>query len=608
MPHDVDITTGADNSALQTGLGQLRSYGEQVAASLRGTFAQTFAVTGIIAAFTQITRSTIAYASHVEDLSERFDVSTKTIQQWGNVAEQQGSSLEGLARGFNKLEISQAKAIKGDEELRDAFASVGVSLTDLRNLNAEDIALKIAHSNMNAADMVKIFGKNALELIPTFQAVADGSVPLGKAIDDNIIKKLDAADDTIKRFYQTSRVVFANILVGAQAVAAQLENFLTGGAYSEDQRRTEAAHPPTLSAARRPRSLGEEGVATGGGGGGGVSDRAESLRERLGKLQDEQYRASLSAEGKLRDITEERLGLETRLNELARIGGGEDGEEEQIKIDILGLDKQSADIQTKQAADQAKYLESVTREREAVERQVEAAVERNQVLEDTARFGPQIAQDLANQRQIEKEIKDAIDAANQARAAGNTALEKANQLLAAQLQQEKAITAAAAARRAEQKRLDDLAAGYQTFINNAAGYSFDELTLASKSMQDFLQKLTQARISVDQYATGKFGPVSPLERTLIDVLYRTAKQNQQNQIVGTADSLVQQAQQVPRTNAEEVAFLQGTAIPRVQSLIHPESQSYQLVQYLQQQLSTLQDILDTLTKTHGVIQGPPGGG
>jgi hypothetical protein len=49
----------------------------------------------------------------------------------------------------------------------------------------------------------------------------------------------------------------------------------------------------------------------------------------------------------------------------------------------------------------------------------------------------------------------------------------------------------------------------------------------------------------------------------------------------------------PRSVADEIAYLQQTAIPGIQSLITP-SDSFQLVTYLQQQISTLKDMLTQL--------------
>jgi hypothetical protein len=124
-------------------------------------------------------KGVIDYGDKIADLSQRFAVSSDSLQKWGNVAEENGSSIEGVASALNKLEIARDKALAGDTELIAHFKALGVSVDDLKSKSGDDMLLTIGGSAMHAADMVATLGKSSLELVPTLEAVANGSAEFG---------------------------------------------------------------------------------------------------------------------------------------------------------------------------------------------------------------------------------------------------------------------------------------------------------------------------------------------------------------------------------------------------------------------------------------------
>jgi hypothetical protein len=154
-------------------------------------------------------KSVVEYGAKIEDLHQKFGVSTQALQKFGNAAEKNGGSLEGIAKAFRFLEVNQAKALGGSEAHIKAFAELGVSVSDLGSLRPEDIMLKIGASSANAADFVKILGKSALDSRVTLTGLADGTIQFGDAIADVDIAALKEADDAFKQLKQT-----VTILVG----------------------------------------------------------------------------------------------------------------------------------------------------------------------------------------------------------------------------------------------------------------------------------------------------------------------------------------------------------------------------------------------------------
>lgn len=233
------VTLGFKNSGFKSGLNEARADVKRFKAEASGSFGGIggqlgSAIGGLIS--TAALKSVVDYGDRIADLSQRFGVSTETLQKWGLAAETNGSSLAGLASGFNKLIVNQSKALGGDENLRASFAALGVSIEDLKNLGPEALMEKIAGSGLNAADVVAVLGRSALELVPMLEAVADGSAKMGAAMSDAAIKGLAQASDAFKTI--TNQVTTWGgqaVLWGGKATAAVVAyaKALAGGAIGD---------------------------------------------------------------------------------------------------------------------------------------------------------------------------------------------------------------------------------------------------------------------------------------------------------------------------------------------------------------------------------------
>jgi|GEM_PF-4755239 len=230
---------GLDTSGFKAGLKDAHSAFSQLA----GKIGVGLSVAGIA----QYSREITEYGARVFDLGKRYEVSTDDIQKFGNAAEQNGSSLEGVARGFNKLDIAISRALGGNESILKSFASLGVTVADLKQLSPEEIMKKLGSSSLNAADMVKVLGKSALELRPVLQGIADGSIELGDAIDEGQIKKLKEADKAWKHYFETIRIWSAGFLVDLKGNTSEAVGSITG--YFKNMRIELAAEFKALKAA-----------------------------------------------------------------------------------------------------------------------------------------------------------------------------------------------------------------------------------------------------------------------------------------------------------------------------------------------------------------------
>jgi hypothetical protein len=378
----------------------------------------------------------IEYGSKIQDLSERFGVSAGALQRFGNAAELGGSSLEAVAKGFRFLEVNQAKALSGNDAMVAAFSELGVSVEDLKTLGPEQIMRKIGESSLNAADVVKVLGRSALELRPILAGIADGTIQLGNAIDDADVAKLDALDDAFKQMKQTVTIglapaitslftnfnasiaeasgKFAALMIltkasfsGSEATYDQAKKdakaaIELGNAEAEDIRNPKVKDKKVRDLARA--GLDEDGEAgesddqgrptKGGGGGGGGADakrdkEIDALRE---KTSDISNYSSLGALAKDRDKLEKLK--QDRIDDEREKAEGKD------ELDVIGADTDSkadrAEEQRQGREDEAREGKEADREKKAADKQ--AAADQKQAARDAVQDAKQAQSDEIRQR------------------------------------------------------------------------------------------------------------------------------------------------------------------------------------------------------------------
>lgn len=178
-------------------------------------------IAGALAAFT--IGDIVERADAIQDLGERFNVPVEALQKIGLVAEQEGSSLESVAAAMNKVTIAQSQALEGNQQMRDHFAALGVTLEDLQTMSPDQLMAKIGKSSMNAANMVAVMGRNALELRNTLASL-DGAKPEG-VISKEDIAAIAQAKDEMMDLWRTMQAM-AGYLLGkfAGAFSSGLQN------------------------------------------------------------------------------------------------------------------------------------------------------------------------------------------------------------------------------------------------------------------------------------------------------------------------------------------------------------------------------------------------
>lgn len=160
---------------------------------------------------TEVITKTVETASALNDTSSALGLTTDALQELGYAAAQNGSSAEGMTDGLRKLSINLQTAAEGGAEAAQAFARLGVSVTQGGKLRAvDDVLGDIAERFKNMPDgarkvalAVDLFGRSGASLIPTLKEGREGLAKwrkeareLGIVLDADVIAAGDELGDS----------------------------------------------------------------------------------------------------------------------------------------------------------------------------------------------------------------------------------------------------------------------------------------------------------------------------------------------------------------------------------------------------------------------------
>jgi len=179
---------------------KLGAFGSQVA-KIGG-----IAVTAATAAITASVMKAISTGSNIQDLADRFGLSTTAIQQLSYAAKQSGSDLETLISGIKNMQKGLGNGTIGDE-----LKAIGLSADGLRGKSPEKQFEAIAEALGGISDpaqktalAMKIFGKSGTDLIPMLKTGEGGVKALtaefdkmGATMSEAAVKEAAELDDAL---------------------------------------------------------------------------------------------------------------------------------------------------------------------------------------------------------------------------------------------------------------------------------------------------------------------------------------------------------------------------------------------------------------------------
>lgn len=225
MSNEVKIVVSAESTQATAGLSKaakavdnFKKETESKLSGLSGKLGTVFAALGGGAAV----KSMLDDYGAIADTAAKLGESTDSIQKVAYAAEQGGTNLDTISKAMVKVNSTAIQAVGGNEELRAAFASLGLDAATFLDLPMEEKLAALAagweQGGSDAAKLdsvMKVLGKSGADLIPL---LGQGAAELQKAFNDasvvsaDMVSRLDATGDKLAAALAKVKSGFAQLI------------------------------------------------------------------------------------------------------------------------------------------------------------------------------------------------------------------------------------------------------------------------------------------------------------------------------------------------------------------------------------------------------------
>lgn len=217
-----------------------------------GKFNKALGMVGVGVSFAAVTyglasaaKKAIEFGDEMGKAAAKTGIAAPEFSELAYAAKQNDIELTALGAALKKFQVNISEAGSGSKAQLATFRALGIEFDDLRKLSpdkqfelvAEQISrLKDPADRTRAA--VELFGKAGADLLPMFEDGASGirklreeAKELGATLTDEQVKKLQEADDAIKRLTQTwdglARTLTAKVAPSLTLVLEAMTNALS---------------------------------------------------------------------------------------------------------------------------------------------------------------------------------------------------------------------------------------------------------------------------------------------------------------------------------------------------------------------------------------------
>jgi lambda family phage tail tape measure protein len=196
-------------------------------------------------------QSSIDAADEISKMSQKTGVATETLSGWTLAAKQAGVEQDALTSGLTKLAKAQDAAIGGDKKMQAAFAQVGLSVQQLKQMNPEQVVNTISdafekHGDgaSKAALATQLFGKAGADLIPLLNAGSAGlkqyteyAKAYGLVVSQEAAKAAEDFNDTMERITTflgkgVANQITSQLAPALTSLASQLDKYFQSDSWA----------------------------------------------------------------------------------------------------------------------------------------------------------------------------------------------------------------------------------------------------------------------------------------------------------------------------------------------------------------------------------------
>jgi hypothetical protein len=200
------------------GSSMFRGLGDSLKGELHAGLGAIGATAGIVGG-AQMFKGILEHYDNIGDTALKLNESTEVLQRVDAAAKLSGSSVEGVAGAFLKLEKNLGEV--DNTKAAEALERFGLKVDDIISMPLDEkiIAFSEAFSRsretgMGYADLLSLLGKNAAELIPLFAAGTDGIREMfagAPVLADAEVQRLAALNDQFDKGVMKAKAYAAEV-------------------------------------------------------------------------------------------------------------------------------------------------------------------------------------------------------------------------------------------------------------------------------------------------------------------------------------------------------------------------------------------------------------
>lgn len=241
---NLSVNLSLETAAFKQGASLAEKRAETLSARMKGLstsladIGKGFGVGLVVGGLGAIAASAFETASSLSEAAAATGVTIEQLQRLRLASEQNGGSAEVMDAALSKLSATLGAVQNGSKVAAAAFEEIGISVAQLKGLNAAQAFALIVEKisaikdpTLQAAAAKKIFGKSYADVLPLIKG---GTAALDEATAASIrngeitqeeADKLDNLADSWGRFKTRLGVVTADVIVWVQDMVAAIDEF-----------------------------------------------------------------------------------------------------------------------------------------------------------------------------------------------------------------------------------------------------------------------------------------------------------------------------------------------------------------------------------------------
>lgn len=204
----------------------------------KSVLAWTAIITAVVALTKKIVdlgKATIDYADNIQDMADKWGITTRQLQEFEYWATLNGTSMEAMLNAMTRLTNQAQVNASAFKELGVSVKDENGELKDQKQLFLEVVnALnKVENQTRKNALQFDIFGRSGNEIAQVIkqgadnlQQLSDEAESLGIILSEKTIKSAGDFNDEMDKLRMQGRSAFAELIAGADGAEAKFDEFI----------------------------------------------------------------------------------------------------------------------------------------------------------------------------------------------------------------------------------------------------------------------------------------------------------------------------------------------------------------------------------------------